>query len=178
MIKIEGCTWADVICQYPGLSHVSRWPLPVRSSCLFESHFLGTCLLDRTVCHALYCFPDVFPMWTPNPSHPPQLSYTVPPLSCVWQDTAAVGARTVTLGLQSAVSDDEPWLPEVTSPGIPRRRNVGKRLLMSHEILQMRECTLREMWGFIFNRMPIRDGVITKIRRFVSISKNLKPVSL
>lgn len=71
MIKIEGCTWADVICQYPGLSHVSRWPLPVRSSCLFESHFLGTCLLDRTVCHALYCFPDVFPMWTPNPSHPP-----------------------------------------------------------------------------------------------------------
>lgn len=140
--------------------------------CLFESYRLGTCLLDWTVCHALYCFSDVFPMSTPIPAHPhPSLSYTVPLLSSAWQDMAAVRARTVILGLQSAISDNEPWLPKVTSPGIPVRRNVGKRLLMSDEILQMRECTLREMWGFIFNSMPIRDGVITKIRRFVSISK-------
>ena len=112
------------------------------------------------------------PCWLQIPASPtPPLSYPVPLLSCVWQDRAAVKARPVTLGLQSAISDNEPWLPKVTSPGIPRRRNVGKRLLMSDEILQMRECTLREMWGFIFNRMPIRDGVLTKIRRFVSISK-------
>lgn len=105
------------------------------------------------------------------PPPAPSLSYTVPFLSSAWQDMAAVRARTVILGLQSAISDNEPWLPKVTSPGIPMRRNVGKRLLMSDEILQMRECTLREIWGFIFNSMPIRDGVITKIRRFVSISK-------
>ena len=112
------------------------------------------------------------PCWLQIPASPtPSLSYPVPLLSCVWQDRAAVKARTVTLGLQSAISDNEPWLPKVTSPGIPRRRNVGKRLLMSDEILQMRECTLREMWGFIFNCMPIRDEVLTKIRRFVSISK-------
>ena len=116
-----------------------------------------------------WCLPHVDSKSQPPP--PPSLSYPVPLLSCVWQDRAAVKARTVTLGLQSAISDNEPWLPKVTSPGIPRRRNVGKCLLMSDEILQMRECTLREMWGFIFNRMPIRDGVVTKIRRFVSISK-------
>ena len=174
-MHMSGCHLSDKVLMaflHPGLPHVSRWPLPVRSSCLFELHYLGTCLLDQSVCHALYCFLDVFPMSTPNPSTPPPpLSYTVPFLSSAWQDMAAVRARTVLLGLQSAISDNEPWLPKVTSPGIPMRRNVGKRLLMSDEILQMRECTLREMWGFIFNSMPIRDGVITKIRRFVSISK-------
>lgn len=117
-----------------------------------------------------WCLPHVNSK-SQHPHPPPSLSYTVPFLSSAWQDMAAVRARTVILGLQSAISDNEPWLPKVTSPGIPMRRNVGKRLLMSDEILQMRECTLREMWGFIFNSMPIRDGVITKIRRFVSISK-------
>ena len=117
-MHMSGCHLSDKVLMaflHPGLPHVSRWPLPVRSSCLFELHYLGTCLLDQSVCHALYCFLDVFPMSTPNPSTPPPpLSYTVPFLSSAWQDMAAVRARTVLLGLQSAsqtMNHDSPKLP-------------------------------------------------------------------
>ena len=72
-MHVSGCHLSDKVLMaflHPGLPHVSRWPLPVRSFCLFELHYLGTCLLDLSVCHALYCFLDVFPMSTPNPSTP------------------------------------------------------------------------------------------------------------